>query len=298
MTRIDHNYLTARLEALSAAEGVTACTCLTHSILGREIPLVRLGKGKRSIVLIGAQQGSEGATAGILLDFIADYCKQYEKNATPYEHSMEYLWRERSIYILPMLNPDGVAYATAGVEEENPLYRRVLAMNGGCEAFDDWDANARGVDLSHNFSTGFAKFRQSEQARAILNGAPRHYSGEYPESEPETAALGRFLRAVQGDLKGLLLLRGGGERIECSCENGQTAKCMAVGRVLSRTVGYRLTPPEDAVATGSVSDWCLSALGRPAYSIFCGQASASGDAYRASLYERLRRALFSFAFWV
>ncbi len=284
----DHQYLMEKISTLAKENLV--CTTLTRSILGREIPLITLGHGKRAVLYVGAHRGTDSVAAGLLLDFITDYLRQYERLSTVYEYPMRYLFEDRRIYIVPMLNPDGVEYALHGIGAENPLRERVLKMNGG-EELSAWRANARGVDLGHNYDAGFTNGKKAEQKAGITGGAPENYCGEYPESEPETAALCRFLRQHREEIKGVLSFHMGEGEIFCSCENNLTAKTVSVGRVLSRFTNYRLVRPESISPIGTLTDWCISALHRPAFSIYCGGVpKASTDV----TYGYLRRMLFSF----
>ena len=142
MPQIDYSHMQSSLKMLMDGQKLLKCDTLGRSILGRKIPLITLGEGKRAVVYVAAHRGTEAITTGVLLDFIADYLKQYERHATVFEYPLEYLFRERKIYIVPMLNPDGVSYVIDGVEEKNPLRERLLAMNGGSEDFSCWRANA------------------------------------------------------------------------------------------------------------------------------------------------------------
>ena len=299
MPSIDYFDMQKSLAGLLEEHPFLKSATLTRSILGRKIPLITLGEGKRAVLYVGAHHGTEGVTTSVLLDFIADYLRQYGKRATVFEYPTDYLFRERKIYIVPMLNPDGVEYAVHGVEKENPLRDRLLSMNRDSEDFSCWKANARGVDLNHNYDAGFREYKTRELEEGLINGAPEGYSGEFPESEPETAALCRFLSAKREEIVGVLTLLTRGEEILCSCADTLTAKTMAAGRVLSRFTGYRLVRPEGISALGSLSDWCISVLSRPAYTLRCGKSEAlSLSEDQSKIYERLRRALFSFPFLV
>ena len=288
--------LQASLRSLMQENDVLKCDVLTQSILGREIPLITLGKGKKAVVYVGAHHGMEWITAAVLVDFIADYCRQLARNTAPFGNRVSYLFEERRILIVPMLNPDGVEYATAGVSAENPLYARVCAMNGG-EDFTHWQANARGVDLNHNYDAGFLAYKSKEREAGILNGAPTRYSGEYPESEPETAALCRLLRYHHEDLLGVLTLHTQGEEIFCSCRDAISAKTTSVGRMLARITGYTLAHPSGLAAFGGLTDWCIESLKRPAYTLECGRGeNPLPVSQRPLIYEKLRRAFFSVPF--
>lgn len=275
--------------------GEIGCDVTARSILGREIPAFTLGSGKKAVVYVGALCGTEALVSGMLLDFIEDYVKRYQKDSKVFDVAMQYLFRERRIIVVPMLNPDGVDYATKGVSEDNPIRTRVLQMNGG-EDFSLWRANARGVDLSHNFDAGYAAHKNGERARGILNGAPFGYGGEYPESEPESAALCRMLRFLGEDLLGVIELHLGHGEIFCSCKDNLSAKTMAAGRILGRATGYRLIGPEKALPQGGLADWCIEKLYRPAYRVDCDAAKYAPDKARACLFEAMRRALYTFPF--
>ncbi len=294
-TATDYKELLAATARISADPN-TFVSVLTKSVLGREIPLISLGSGKKCVLYVAAHHGMEGITAGVLLDFISEYLAALSKKASMYGTPMKYLFETRRLLVVPMLNPDGVEYALHGVEIDNPLRMRVLAMNGGHgEDFSHWQANARGVDLNHNYNAGFAEYKEKERAMGILNGAPTRYSGEYPESEPETAALCRLLRAEHENLLGVLTLHTQGEEIFCSCAENLTAKSMSVGRVLSRLTGYRLARPEGLAAFGGLTDWCIRVLGRPSYTLECGFGiNPLPPADRPLLYARLHKALFTF----
>jgi g-D-glutamyl-meso-diaminopimelate peptidase len=226
--------------------------------------------------------------------FISDYLDCLARRTAQYGVPMERMLAERSVYVVPMLNPDGASYVLEGVDEENPLRERVLAMQGEQE-ISAWEANARGVDLRRNYNVDFKARKERERAAGVLGGAPQGFSGEYPESEPETAALCRFLRLRREQIAGVIDLHEGGEAIRCSCEDNLSAKPLSVGRLLARHTGYRITPPEQAGVTGDLSDFCIRVLGRPAYALYCGR---KGEESVPRALARVRRALFTFPFLV
>lgn len=271
---------------------------LATSLLGREIPLVSLGNGSKCVLYVGAHHGMEGITAGVLLDFVRDYLGALSRKESHYGCPMEYLHETRRILVVPMLNPDGVEYALHGLGAYNPLGERVIAMNGERgRDLSRWQANARGVDLNHNYDAGFMAYKQKEREAGIFGGAPTRYSGEYPESEPETAALARLLRMLGEQLLGVLTLHTQGEEIYCSCADHLTAKTMAAGRALARLTGYRLARPEGLSAFGGLTDYCIESLHRPSYTLECGRGeNPLPPSDRTLIYAKLRRALFSFPF--
>lgn len=240
---------------------------LGKSILGKEIPLIRIGSGESAVLYVGAHHGSEHITAALLLKFIDDFGKNTLAKKQPYKINLDYLRTVRTIFIVPMLNPDGVDLAINGLSADNILRDRLIKMNGG-EDFTHWQANARGVDLNHNYDSGFGAYKQIEAERGISDGAPTRYSGQYAESEPESAALAGFLR--QTNIKMILTLHTQGQEIYYTAGDRELLHSRAVGRKISAMTGYKLAKPEGLAAYGGLTDYAVEKLGVPSYTIECG----------------------------
>ena len=289
--------MTAELAKLPA---MVKKTVLTRSILGTDIPLLEIGEGEQTVLYVGAHHGSESITAALLCDFLSELVRRAESRESVSGVSVTYLLSHRKLLVVPMLNPDGVEYAVNGVTEDNPLFDRVHAMNG--EAGDDfshWQANARGVDLNHNYDAGFVAHKSIEHRRGLLGGAPGGFSGEYPESEPESAALARLIRARRGQLCGVVTLHTQGEVIFCGNPEANPPKTEAVSRLIERATGYCREIPEGSAAYGGLTDWCLEKMKLAAYTLECGKGeNPLPMSCRAKIYEKLRTALFSLPLWL
>ena len=236
-----------------------------------------MGEGNTALVYVGAHHGAEGICSGVLMKFLAEYCNAVASGGKMFGISCTYLDMMRKIYIIPMLNPDGVEYSAHGVSNDNILYDRLIAMNGGSTDFKRWQANARGVDLNHNYDAGFLEYKQIEAELGIVNGAPTKYSGEAPFSEPETNALGNFLRFESG-IKLVLSFHSQGEEIYYRSEyqkRGAHRKADQIGKVLSRISGYKLSSASGTAAYGGLADWCASELAIPAFTFECGREENS-----------------------
>ena len=199
--------LDGQIEALVGTYPALVRRTLGKSILGREIPLLILGHGRRKLLLVAAHHASEWLTTCLLMHFIGEVCEAAVAGSRPYGLDVAFLLSQRTVCFVPMLNPDGVAVACG--RNDDILAERRAAMRGeeGCV----WQANARGVDLNHNYAVGFAEYKKIERERGILGGAPTKYSGERAESEPESAALASFTRTVMPSF--VLSLHTQGEEI-------------------------------------------------------------------------------------
>ena len=148
-----------------------------ESYLRKNINLIRIGNGAHKVIYIGSHHAMEWLTSLILMRFIEDFCKSYIFGEKLYGYDPEYILRTRTVYIVPMLNPDGVDLAINGLGEYNPVRSRLIQMNDNSEDFSRWQANARGVDLNHNYDAGFDILKELEQEAGITGPGPTRYGG-------------------------------------------------------------------------------------------------------------------------
>ena len=291
---MDHAELMRTLSAFAEIYPDVGIGTLGCSILGREIPLLTLGAGPRKILYVGTHHGMEWMTTTILLRFCEDLLLAKKNGKAVYNLCPDRFWESHTLYVLPMLNPDGVEYQLHGVDPENPLYQRLLTMNGGSSSFSSWQANARGVDLNHNYDADFSAYKQMEMENGIYGGAPSKYSGEAPESEPEVAYLCSFIR-FQKDLRAVLTLHTQGEEIYYRSEGKAPPISRNVARKMSLLSGYRLAEASGSAAFGGLTDWCIQKQGLPSFTLECGKGKNPLPLTAFfPIYSNLRELLFSF----
>lgn len=144
-------------------------------------------------------------------------------------------------WIIPLLNPDG-----ATVSET---------------AFPLWKANGRGVDLNCNFDADWGSGRLNTRERGGENCI-----GDFPFSEPETAALRDFTKKVRPYIT--LSFHTKGEEIYWEFDGRGD---IAGANILSAATGYAVK--KIFGSAGGYKDWCIQKLGIPAYTVECGSDS-------------------------
>ncbi len=289
---LDHERMMRFLNTMTERHPFLSISYLGESMMGRAIPIIALGEGKKAVLYVGAHHGMEWVTSLVLLRFLREYCELYESKSRLFDLSIPYLFTSRTIYLVPMLNPDGVEYQIHGITQDHILYDRLLSMNGGSSDFSHWQANARGVDLNHNYNSGFAAYKKLEAEHGIFGGAPTRYSGESPESEPEVAHLCNFIR-YNDSIKQVLTLHTQGEEIYCGNLEIPSAHTQELARKLAEWSGYRTAKAEGMAAYGGLSDWCAEELNLPAFTIECGKGKnplPGRDFF--NIYLRMRKLLF------
>ncbi|MBE6562842.1 MAG: gamma-D-glutamyl-meso-diaminopimelate peptidase [Ruminococcaceae bacterium] len=294
LTPTDHETLIRHLDYLTERYPFISVSFLGTSILGRSIPIVSIGKeGAPSVLYVAAHHGMEWICSAALLKFIEDVSSAYEKGKKVFGISTKVLFETRLIQIVPMLNPDGVELQINGLGKDSPLAERLLRMNGG-ESFEKWQANARGVDLNHNYDAGFSEYKKLEKEAGILSGCSTRFSGEFPESEPETGALCNYIRWNK-NIKAALTLHTQGEEIYCSAKGDMARKCKNMGKLLEKFTGYKLASPETMACYGGMTDWMVDKMKIPSFTLECGKGeNPLPESELFPIYMKLREALFTF----
>ena len=294
----DHTEMMRVLNELTAEYSFLNLAYLGTSILGRPIPIVTVGSGRREILYVGAHHGMEWITSALLCQFLHDLGETITKNRTVRRVSPSVCLELCKIVIVPMLNPDGVSYQIHGIDADNPLYERLIRINPQGEDFSKWQANARGVDLNHNYNAGFWEYKGLEAENGIREGAPTRYSGEFPESEPEVAALCNWIRYHQ-ELRGILTLHSQGEEIYYRSGGRCAPHTPAIARRVAQLSGYRLSEAEGLASYGGLTDWCAIEERIPCFTLECGKGTNPLPPEDApAIYRDLRNLFFTFPTFV
>ncbi|MBO5111605.1 MAG: M14 family metallocarboxypeptidase [Clostridia bacterium] len=269
-------------------------TSLGQSVLGRDIPLLRIGDPRKPTVLyVATHHGMEWITTEVLLSYVEDFCRLAGTERHVYGIRPSCVAENRCLCIVPQLNPDGADLQIHGIPGNDPVRERLLFYNGGNPDFTRWQANARGVDLNHNYNAGFAAYKRLEREKGIFGGAPTRFSGEYPESEPETAALASYIRRHE-NIRMILTLHTQGEEIYYSSGDCIPPSSARIAALFGRMTGYRPSRPEGMAAYGGLTDWFIQAFNRPAFTFECGRGQNPLPQNKASdIYEAIREALFT-----
>lgn len=87
------------------------------SVLGKEILYIKIGVGKKKIFYSGAYHANEWITSPLLVKFAKEYALRYVKNIKMLNVNSRQLFENTCLYIVPMVNPDGVDLVNYGLEK-------------------------------------------------------------------------------------------------------------------------------------------------------------------------------------
>lgn len=247
-------------EYIESKHGFTDVGIVARSILSRPIELYAVGNGKRSISVFAAHHALESITANLAF-LLIDTLLTYSNGGMINSYDCKLLLSKYRFYIVPCANPDGTELRINGISD-SPLRDRQMKMSEG--DFSRWQANARGVDLNHNYDYRFAEYKALEAERGIGAGASL-YSGEYPESEPETKGIANLVRILMPDA--VVSLHSQGEEIYGF---PSTPKCKRQLKRLASLSGYKIGEPSGTAAYGGLCDYTGS-LGIPSFTYEVGR---------------------------
>ena len=186
----DYAYIKKSVDSLQAEYPFLKTEIIGRSVCGRKLFAVRFGRSANPVLIAACFHAQERLTALVTLRFIERLCLSAKNRQTVCGIDVGGALSRREIIFIPCVNPDGVEIALHGAESAGKFKESVeRAMSG---SRDLWNANARGVDLNHNFNAGWDVSKSLEISAGITAPAPRRFGGYAPGSEPEVTALVRL----------------------------------------------------------------------------------------------------------
>lgn len=223
-----------------------------YSVLGRPIMATRIGNGSRRYLFIGVHHGDE-PQGGRVLELFRDYLVAHPE-AVP---------MGAEVWILPYLNPDGLASGTR------------------------W--NARGVNLNRNYWTNdwglydvtsmsileMSGLAPMSDMSATLTGSPYTFSfaGAGPFSEPETVAVANLCMSTS--FRAMISIHDSEGRVYW----GQTGADLAY--LFGSRAGLPVVGPLSI--SGDATRWFGQATGGPAITV--EMTGAQADANPAAIFN-------------
>lgn len=236
-----------------------------QTALGRDIYGIVLGGGREAVLYAAAFHGQEWITSLILLRLCEEMAAALNGDGVLVDMDLQQALAGRSLVMVPQVNPDGVEIALHGPETAGRYMPLVSALDPEGK---HWQANARGVDINHNFDAGWKELKAMELENGIHGPSPRQWCGPAPESEAETAALVKLCHRAK--FRHVLALHSQGEEIYWRYGDRTPVRARTMADILGASSGYRVADPEGMASHGGFKDWFISAFGRPGFTIEFG----------------------------
>lgn len=234
----------------------TELIVIGKTVEGRDIYALKVGTGKREIIMDASLHAREYMTSSVLMEMIDDYTNSYARNSTYEGYNVRELLDKTSIWFVPMVNIDGVNLVQNGVASTS-LQSSVIKINGS-KNVARWKANIRGVDLNRNFDGGW-----NALVSGVSGPAWRNYKGGSVFSEPESRALRDFVR--KHNFQAYISYHSSGNILYYS--HGQTGvqqtRDYQFAQKIKNVTGYAIMPGQHRKGSGSSADWFIQTYKKP-----------------------------------
>ena len=242
---------------------------ITQTDFGRPVDLMVMGQGERKVIFTAAHHANEWITTPVLLKFAGDLATALESGEKIFGIPAQTLVKASTIYIVPMVNPDGVDLVTGAAGPAEVALAARFAENYPQIPFPDgWKANLNGVDLNLQYPAGWLRAREIKFAQGFTRPGPRDYVGRAPLTQPEVKALLLLTEAVDPDL--VLAFHTQGEVIYWQFGGINVPGAAVMGQEFARLSGYELADTPEESAYAGYKDWFIQRYRRPGYTIEAG----------------------------
>lgn len=270
-TNIDYTYdiMKRNLEGLKVRYPFIDVGSVGKSEIGKELYYVKLGNGPNKVFYNASHHAIEWITTVLLMKFVENFAKAYATSQSIEGYKVPDIWNKSTIYVMPMVNPDGVDLVLNGLERSNPYYNDLIKWNNGSLDFSkNWSANIRGVDLNHNYDAMWQESKNAEASYGVYGPGPTRYSGTAPESESESKAVADFTR--KNDFRLVIAYHTQGQVIYWNYLNLASTEARRIAVIFSQLSGYELGETYGITSYAGYKDWFIEKYRRPGYTIEVG----------------------------
>jgi len=238
----------------------------------RPVSTLVIGNGPRKVLFSASHHANEWITTLVLLKFAEELAQAIQSGGSLAGQDARELAERVTIYMVPMVNPDGVDLVTGAISEGDIQYdiaRRLAADYPAIPFPDGWKANLLGVDLNLQYPAGWLMAREIKFSQGFTRPGPRDYVGRAPLNQLETRALAEYTRYIDPAL--VLAYHSQGKEIYWQFLDIQIPGAEALGQKMAQASGYTLADVPYASGYAGYKDWFLQEFRRPGYTIEVGE---------------------------
>ena len=149
-----------------------------QSTLGRPIRYIRFGNGEKEVFYNASFHANEWINSPLLMKFLEILSKAYVNNLNIFGYPAKYLFNNVSLYIVPMVNADGVDLVTGNYPENSEILRntQLIAKNFPNIPYPNgWKANIVGTDLNLQFPAGWEEAKRIKFAQGFTRSSTKRF---------------------------------------------------------------------------------------------------------------------------
>ena len=247
---------------------------LATTAFQRPISTLVVGNGPRKVIFSAAHHANEWITAPILLRFAEELAGAIKTGGEIYGRDARELSEDVTIYMVPMVDPDGVDLVTGAISPGDIQYdlAQRLAQDYPAIPFPDgWKANLLGVDLNLQYPAGWLQAREIKFAQGFTTPGPRDYVGRAPLNQFESQALAGYTEFIDPAL--IVALHSQGKEIYWQFKDIFVPEAEELGQKMADASGYTLANVPYESGFAGYKDWFIQQFRRPGYTIEVGEGT-------------------------
>lgn len=242
-----------------------------HSVMGRPIRFLRLGRGENKVLYNAEHHANEWITTPLLLKFTEELCAAFAAGGSLFGQSAAEIFSYARICLVPLVNPDGVDLVTGELQrgERYEAARAIAARWPEIPFPSGWKANIAGTDLNLQYPAEWETARAVKFEAGYTAPAPMNYVGPAPLSTPESRALADLTRRFGPALVqawhtqgGVIYWRFGGYEVPGAQDIAGTFAAVS---------GYTPADTPYAASFAGYKDFFIQEYRRPGFTIEAGR---------------------------
>lgn len=245
---------------------------LATTAFGRPISTLVVGNGPRKVLYSAAFHANEWITTLILLTFARQWGEAIVSGGEIAGQNARELKDKVTIYMVPLVNPDGVDLVTGAIPPDSPEYALATALSENYPNIpfpSGWKANLLGVDLNLQFPAGWMQAREIKFMQGFTRPGPRDYVGRAPLDQVESRTMEGYTQAIDPAL--VLAFHSQGEEIYWQFDDIFVPGARELGERLAQVSGYALADTPYNSSFAGYKDWFIKTYRRPGYTVEVGR---------------------------
>jgi len=272
-TIIPYTYeiLMLNIETFKSKYNFLSFGIIGESVMDKTIPYIKLGTGKKQLLYVAGTHANEWLCCTLLMKFIEDFSNAYITGDKIFDRFTSELYNEATIYIVPMLNPDGIDLVTSTLNKNSTEYLNAKNISNNYPNIrfpDGWKANITGIDLNLQFPAMWEQAKEIKFNQGYTSYAPRDFVGNFPLEAPEAVALYDF--TINNDFELMLTYHSQGEVIFWKFLDYNPPNAFEIGKKFEALSGYPLQDTPYASSFAGFKDWFIQTYNRPGYTFEVG----------------------------
>lgn len=245
-----------------------------NSVMENNLWYLVIGTGDKEVFYNASHHANEWITTPVLLKFAEEYLKALLGGESIADRNARELFETKKLYIMPLVNPDGVDLVTGSIPVISQFYINARAISGSYPNIpfpDGWKANILGTDLNLNYPASWEKAKEIKAAQGFTSPAPRDFVGSSPLSALESRIVYNF--TIRNNFALTVSMHTQGEVIYWKYLDYLPPRSEEIADRLAQVSGYSKETTPYASGFAGYKDWFISYYNRPGYTVEIGSGT-------------------------